>query len=72
MNVIGHSHCEVISVEHARDAYRMFIPASDANNYCGITPFQGTVTYYHLRLGLGLSVLPTISHESLLRSSKLS
>ena len=43
-----------------RDAYHTLRLVLDSQVYCGITPFYGSLTYFYLRLGMGLNVSPTI------------
>ena len=57
---IGSANCEVMSTIDLRDAFHTLRLAEDSQQYCGITPFYGSPTYYYLRMGMGMSVSPQI------------
>ena len=44
--------------------------ASDSQKYCRINPFYRPPTYYYLRLGMSLSVSPTIWEQFIDRVSE--
>ena len=58
--MLGSSKCEVISVIDLRHAYHTLRLRKDSQQLCGITPYYGSDMFIYQRLGMGLSVSPTI------------
>ena len=49
-----------MSVADLRDAYHTLSLSSDSQEFCGVTPFYVSLTYYYMRISLVLSVSPAI------------
>ena len=43
-----------------RDAFYTLRLAKTSQNYCGITPYYGSLTYHYLCMGMGMSISPQI------------
>ena len=67
IQILGSSGCEVLSLADFRDAYHTFRLAKRSQKFCGIMPYYGSNSYLYQRLGMGLSVLPAISHNFIQR-----
>jgi hypothetical protein len=63
IQLIGNSQCEVMSLVDLRDAYHTLHLARESQQYCGITPYYGSLSYQYQRLPMGLSVSPAIFQE---------
>ena len=60
IQILGASGCEILSLAYLRDAYHTLRLSERSKKFCGITPYYGSDSYLYQRLGMGLSVSPTI------------
>ena len=60
IQILGASGCEILSLADLRDAYHTLRLSERSKKFCGITPYYGSDSYLHQRLGMGLSVSPAI------------
>ena len=64
IQILGASGCEILSLADLRDAYHTLRLSERSKKFCGITPYYGSDSYLYQRLGMGLSVSPTIWQTS--------
>ena len=57
---LGAAESEVVSIIDLRDAFHTLRVKLTAQQYLGIRPYYGSPTYLYQRLGMGLSVSPSI------------
>ena len=57
---LGAAESEIASIIDLRDAYHTLRVALKSQPFLGITPYYGSPTYIYQRLGMGLSVSPSI------------
>ena len=60
--ILGASECELISVIDLIDGYHTLRLSDESQKYYGSIPHYGSDTFLYQRLGMGLSVSPSIWH----------
>ena len=60
IQILGASACEILSLADLRDAYHTLRLSEKSKKFFGITPYYGSDSYLYQRLGMGLSVSPTV------------
>ena len=57
-NILGHSHCEVMSCVDIKDAFHSIKLNEQSKEFCGILPYFGSTHYRYEVLPMGLAISP--------------
>ena len=57
-NILGHSHCEVMSCVDIKDAFHSIHLNEKSKKFCGILPYFGSTHYQYEVLPMGLAISP--------------
>ena len=69
IQILGASEAEVLLSADLKDAYHTLPLTKKSQQYCGSTPYYGKSTYIYERVGMGLSVSPTIWQNFIKKSA---